>query len=47
MYHRYFLFWLSKDVVQMMISLLGRVENTVEKGENSGYQHFRLFSQYI
>ena len=28
----------------MMISLLDRVENTVGKGENAGYQHFLLFS---
>ena len=29
----------------MMISLFERVENTVEKGENAGYQHFLLFPQ--
>ena len=29
----------------MMISLFDRVENTVEKGENAGYQHFLLFPQ--
>ena len=28
-----------------MISLFDRVENTVEKRENAGYQHFLLFSQ--
>ena len=33
------------DVVKMMISLLDRVENMVEKGENAGYQHFLLFPQ--
>ena len=33
------------DVVKMMISLLERVENTVGKGENAGYQHFLLFPQ--
>ena len=31
------------DVVKMMIALLDRVENTVGKGENAGYQHFLLF----
>ena len=31
------------NVARMMISLLGRVENTVGKGENAGYQHFLLF----
>ena len=31
------------DVVKMMISLLDRVENSVGKGENAGYQHFLLF----
>ena len=29
----------------MIVSLLDRVENTVEKGENAGYQHFLLFPQ--
>ena len=29
----------------MAISLYDRVENTVGKGENGGYQHFLLFSQ--
>ena len=28
-----------------MISLLDRVEDTVGKGENAGYQHFLLFLQ--
>ena len=28
-----------------MISLSGRVENIVGKGENAGYQHFLLFKQ--
>ena len=28
-----------------MISLYDRVENTVGKGENAGYQHFLLFPQ--
>ena len=30
---------------QMMISLLDRVENIAEKGENPGFQHFLLFPQ--
>ena len=34
-------------VARMMISLLNRVENTVGKGENAGYQHFLLFPQCI
>ena len=29
----------------MTISLFDRVENTVGKGENAGYQHFLLFQQ--
>ena len=29
----------------MMISLYGRVEKNVGKGENAGYQHFLLFPQ--
>ena len=33
------------NVARMMISLLDRVENTVGKGENAGYQHFLLFLQ--
>ena len=32
-------------VAKMMISLFDRVENTVEKGENAGYQHFLLFPE--
>ena len=32
-------------VVKMMISLLDRAENAVEKGENAGYQHFLLYPQ--
>ena len=32
-------------VAKMMISLNDRVENTVGKGENAGYQHFLLFQQ--
>ena len=31
------------NVAKMMISLFDRVENTVGKGENAGYQHFLLF----
>ena len=34
------------DVVEMMISLLDRVENTAGKRENAGYQHFLLFPQW-
>ena len=33
------------DVAKMKISLFDRVENTVGKGENAGYQHFLLFPQ--
>ena len=33
------------NVVGMMIPLLDRVENTVGKGGNAGYQHFLLFLQ--
>ena len=29
----------------MMISLFHRVQNTVRKGKNAGYQHFLLFPQ--
>ena len=29
----------------MTISLFGREENTVKKGENAGNQHFLLFSK--
>ena len=29
----------------MIISFFDRVENTVGKGENAGYQHFLLFPQ--
>ena len=35
------------NVASLMISLLDRVENTVEKGENAGYQHFLLFQQFF
>ena len=31
------------NVAKMTISLFDRVENTVGKGENAGYQHFLLF----
>ena len=31
------------NVARMTISLLDREENTVGKGENTGYQHFLLF----
>ena len=33
------------DVVKMMISIFDGLENSVEKGENAGYQHFLLFLQ--
>ena len=33
------------DVATMKIPLFDRVENTVVKGENAGYQHFLLFPQ--
>ena len=33
------------NIAKMTISLLDRVENTVGKGENAGYQHFLLFLQ--
>ena len=35
------------NVAKMMISVSDRVENIVGKGENAGYQHFLLFSQYF
>ena len=35
----------KRDDVKLMISVLDRVENTVGKGENAGYQHFLLFPQ--
>ena len=33
------------NVAKMTIFLYDRVENTVGKGENAGYQHFLLFLQ--
>ena len=33
------------NITVMMISLFDRVENTVGKWENAGYQHFFLFLQ--
>ena len=33
------------NVAKMTISLCDRVENTVRKEENAGYQHFLLFPQ--
>ena len=33
------------NFARLMICLLDRVENTVGKGENAGYQHFLLFLQ--
>ena len=35
------------NVAKIMISVFDRVENTVGKGENAGYQHFLLFPQYF
>ena len=35
------------NVPQMMISVCGRVENMVGKGEQAGYQHFLLFPQFF
>ena len=31
--------------IKLAISLFDRVENSVGKGENAGYQHFLLFPQ--
>ena len=33
------------NIATMMISVLKRVEKTVGKEENAGYQHFLLFQQ--
>ena len=33
------------NIAKMMFSFFDRVENTVVKGENAGYQHFLLFPQ--
>ena len=33
------------DVTQKLKFVLGRMENIVGKGQNSGYQHFLLFPQ--
>ena len=33
------------NIINIIISLLHTVENTVGKGENAGYQHFLLFPQ--
>ena len=33
------------NVAIMTISLFDKLENTVGKGENAGYQHFLLFPQ--
>ena len=37
----------SLNVNQKLKFALGRVENIVEKGINSGYQHFLLFPQCL
>ena len=31
------------NIAKMTISFFNRIENTVGKGENAGYQHFLLF----
>ena len=33
------------NFAKITISLFDRIENTVGKGENAGYKHFRLFPQ--
>ena len=33
------------DVIEKLKFVFGRVENSVGKGENAGYQHFLLFPQ--
>ena len=33
------------NITKMTISSFDRVENTLGKGENAGYQHFLLFPQ--
>ena len=33
------------EIIKMMISVFDKVENSVGKGENAGYQHFLLFPQ--
>ena len=35
------------NIPKMMISRFDREENTVGKGENTGYQHFLLFPLYF
>ena len=35
------------NVAQMMISVVDRVKNSVEKGENDTYQHFLLLPQFF
>ena len=35
------------SVAKMMISVFDRTENIVEKGENTGYQHFLFFLQCL
>ena len=35
----------KSNIVRMIISSIDRVENTVGKGENAGYQYFLLFLQ--
>ena len=35
------------NVAKMMISLFDRIEDTMGKGENAGYQHFLLFPRFF
>ena len=35
------------NVAKILICIFDRAENTVEKGENAGYQHFLLFPQWF
>ena len=34
----------NSNVYQILNFAVGRLENTVGKGENAGYQHFLLFT---
>ena len=38
------LFGKGLNIAKMTISLFNRVESTLGKGENAGYQHFLLFA---
>ena len=37
----------NKIIVIQKLFVLGKVDNIVGKGENSGFQHFLLFPQYF